>query len=163
MGGQPHAPAALPWERSGTHCVGGGWDSESVWTGVENLATTGIRSPDRPAYTESLYCLRYPDVHCASVSIYPNGKGESLYILAYTTFVSRLWRDIAEDLCALKTILLDMPKSTVRGLSEHSYLFSWPRKLNAFTNNEVSLPCSQKPSTPHYSEQVHSNTQLTNK
>jgi hypothetical protein len=26
-----------------------------VWTGVENLAPTGIRSPNRPARSESLY------------------------------------------------------------------------------------------------------------
>ena len=26
-----------------------------VWTGVENLATTGIRSPDRQARSQSLY------------------------------------------------------------------------------------------------------------
>jgi len=31
-----------------------------VWTGAENLASTGIRSPDRPARSQSLYRLRYP-------------------------------------------------------------------------------------------------------
>ena len=31
-----------------------------VWTGAENLASTGIRSPDRPSRSESLYRLRYP-------------------------------------------------------------------------------------------------------
>jgi hypothetical protein len=31
-----------------------------VWTGAENLAPTGIRSPDRPARSQSLYRLRYP-------------------------------------------------------------------------------------------------------
>jgi len=31
-----------------------------VWTGAENLAHTGIRSPDRPAHSQSLYRLRYP-------------------------------------------------------------------------------------------------------
>ena len=30
-----------------------------VWTGAENLAATGIRSPDRLARSESLYRLRY--------------------------------------------------------------------------------------------------------
>jgi len=29
-------------------------------TGAENLVHTGIRSPDRPARSESLYRLRYP-------------------------------------------------------------------------------------------------------
>ena len=31
-----------------------------VWTGVENLAPTGIRSPDRPVHSQSLLPLRYP-------------------------------------------------------------------------------------------------------
>jgi hypothetical protein len=37
-----------------------GWASGPVWTGAENLAPTGIRSPDRPARWKSLYRLRYP-------------------------------------------------------------------------------------------------------
>jgi hypothetical protein len=36
-----------------------GWAPEPVWTGAENLALTGFRSPDRPARSESLYRLRY--------------------------------------------------------------------------------------------------------
>jgi hypothetical protein len=31
-----------------------------VWTVAENIAPTGIRSPDRPARSESLYRLSYP-------------------------------------------------------------------------------------------------------
>jgi len=34
-----------------------------VWKGAENLASTGIRSPDRPARSQSLYRLRY-QAHC---------------------------------------------------------------------------------------------------
>jgi len=37
-----------------------GWASGPVWTGAENLAPTGIRSPDRPARRQPLYRLRYP-------------------------------------------------------------------------------------------------------
>jgi len=37
-----------------------GWDPGPVWTGAENLAPTGIRSPDRPARSQSLYRLSYP-------------------------------------------------------------------------------------------------------
>jgi hypothetical protein len=33
---------------------------KAVWTGAENLAPTGIRSPDRPASRQSLYRLSYP-------------------------------------------------------------------------------------------------------
>ena len=32
-----------------------------VWAGAENLAPTGIKSTDRPARSESLYRLSYPD------------------------------------------------------------------------------------------------------
>ena len=37
-----------------------GWAPRPVWTAAEKLAPTGIRSPDRPARSESLYRLRYP-------------------------------------------------------------------------------------------------------
>ena len=37
-----------------------GWAPEPVWTGTKNLAPTGIRSPDRPARSESPYRLSYP-------------------------------------------------------------------------------------------------------
>ena len=36
-----------------------GWAPEPVWTGAENLAPTGIRSPDRPARRDFLYRLSY--------------------------------------------------------------------------------------------------------
>jgi len=36
-----------------------GWAPGPVWTRAENLATTGIRSPDRPVRSESLYRLSY--------------------------------------------------------------------------------------------------------
>jgi hypothetical protein len=37
-----------------------GWSPGQVWTGVENLAPTGIRSPDFLVHSELLYYLRYP-------------------------------------------------------------------------------------------------------
>jgi len=37
-----------------------GWAPGPVWTGAKNLAPTGIRSPDRPASSQSLYRLSYP-------------------------------------------------------------------------------------------------------
>ena len=45
-----------------------GWTPGHVWTGAENLASTGIRSPDRSARSQSLYRLRYP----AHMEIYIN-------------------------------------------------------------------------------------------
>jgi hypothetical protein len=44
-----------------------GWTPGSVWTGAENLAPpprTGLRSPERPARSESLYRLSYPGSRC---------------------------------------------------------------------------------------------------
>ena len=37
-----------------------GWGPGPVWTGAENLAPTGIRSPDYPACSQLLYRLHYP-------------------------------------------------------------------------------------------------------
>jgi len=37
-----------------------GWAPGPVWTGAENLASTGIRCPDRPSRSQSLYRLSYP-------------------------------------------------------------------------------------------------------
>jgi hypothetical protein len=36
------------------------WVPGPVWTCAKNLALTGIRSPDRPARSQSLYRLSYP-------------------------------------------------------------------------------------------------------
>ena len=40
-----------------------GWALEPVWTGAENLAPTGIRSPDSPTVAQLLYRLRYAGPH----------------------------------------------------------------------------------------------------
>ena len=37
-----------------------GWAPGPVWTGAGNFVPTGIRSPDRPARSQSLYRLSYP-------------------------------------------------------------------------------------------------------
>jgi len=42
----------------GTHCIGG---LVSPRVGAENLAPTGILSPDLPTRREMLYRLSYPD------------------------------------------------------------------------------------------------------
>jgi len=40
-----------------------GWALGADWTGTENLVTNGIRSPDHPTSSESLYRLSYPGPH----------------------------------------------------------------------------------------------------
>ena len=37
-----------------------GWAPEPVWTGAENLAPTGIRSPDRPARSSVAIATELP-------------------------------------------------------------------------------------------------------
>ena len=50
---------SLPWERAGTHCTGGWVGPRTGLNRCGNLAPAGIRSPDRPARSQSLYRLRY--------------------------------------------------------------------------------------------------------
>ena len=45
-----------------------GWAPGPVWTGAENLAPTGVRSPDLPARSQSLYRLSYP-AHTGKVGL----------------------------------------------------------------------------------------------
>jgi hypothetical protein len=60
-----------------------GWAPGPVWTGKENLASAGIRSPDRPARSESLYRLSYPGPPVARIV-------PSLKPLPSTPFLIRL-------------------------------------------------------------------------
>ena len=73
VGGQYHALAALPPGKDSVPIVQeAGWAPGPVWTGAENLASTGIRSLDRPACSESLYRLSHP------------GRLKRMYLLANT-------------------------------------------------------------------------------
>jgi len=59
--GQSHAPAASNPGKSPVPIVQeAGCAPGTVWTTAENLAPNGIRSPDRPARSQSLYRLSYP-------------------------------------------------------------------------------------------------------
>jgi hypothetical protein len=40
-----------------------GWAAGPVWTSAENISRAGIRSPDRPARSDSLYRLSYRRQH----------------------------------------------------------------------------------------------------
>ena len=55
-----HRPLFTPGKEPVPIVHEAGWAPGPVWTGAENLASTGIRSPDRPARSQSLYRLRYP-------------------------------------------------------------------------------------------------------
>ena len=53
-------PLFTPWKDPVPIVQDGGWAPGPVWTDAENLAPTGIRSPERPARSLSLYRLSYP-------------------------------------------------------------------------------------------------------
>ena len=58
---QRRSRAALPRGKApATYCTRGR-------VGAENLASTGIRFPDRPARCGSLYMLRYPGPHSMGI------------------------------------------------------------------------------------------------
>jgi hypothetical protein len=60
VGGKRHSPAALPPGKDPVPIVQeAGWAPGPVWTDAEILAPIGIRSPDRPARSQSLYRLSY--------------------------------------------------------------------------------------------------------
>ena len=48
---------------------GGGWASALIWTCMEYISPTGFRSPDRPAYTWSLYRLGYSGRFISSIHL----------------------------------------------------------------------------------------------
>ena len=53
-------PGRFTLGRDSVPILQGGWAPGPVWTGAENLIHTRIRSPDRPARSESQYRLSYP-------------------------------------------------------------------------------------------------------
>ena len=60
--GQRHVLVALPHGRDPIPILQeAGWAPGPLWAGAENLALTGIRFPDHPARSESLYRLSYSD------------------------------------------------------------------------------------------------------
>jgi hypothetical protein len=69
MSGQLHAPAALPpGKNPGTHCIGGWVDSRAGLDDLKKwkfLTLPGLepRPLRRPARSQSLYRLRYPDYY----------------------------------------------------------------------------------------------------
>ena len=120
VGCQHHAPAALlpgltryPLYRR----LGG--PQGLVWTGTENLVHTEIRSPDRPARSQSLYRLSYPGRLSNQLSqitfLYftdSNAKGLIFFLLStysfsvyiYFIFAAKILKNIiyTKKFCLLK-------------------------------------------------------------
>jgi hypothetical protein len=90
VGGQRHAPAALPpGERPRNHCTGGWVGPRSVWTDAENLAPHRDSIPGPSSRSESLYRLSYRGPHRLPVRsdkflFRPNVWGPSTFLVKYT-------------------------------------------------------------------------------
>jgi hypothetical protein len=67
VGGLRQAPAAL-FPRKTRYPLYRRLGGPQGWSGSENLLPTGIRSPDRPARSESLYRLRSPGPWSGGIS-----------------------------------------------------------------------------------------------
>jgi hypothetical protein len=74
-----------------------GWAPVLVWTSAENLAPTGIRSPDRPARRKSLYRLSYPDLYAF--------EGDITYMISQN-YVNTNLKD------RIRTVVLSIPRET---------------------------------------------------
>jgi len=61
-----------------------GWAQGPVWTGAENLAPTGIRSPDRPAPSQSLYRLSYSALEPESPQLIKYPRALAFWIIIDT-------------------------------------------------------------------------------
>jgi hypothetical protein len=65
-----------------------GWAPGPVWTGAENLDPTGIRSPDRPARSQSLYRTKLPGAIYNGTILYYTPFGLMYEILPKNNYCS---------------------------------------------------------------------------
>ena len=71
-----------------------GWAPGPVWTSAENLASTWIRSPNRPARSQSLYRLRYPThIPDSSTALY-NGILNTIIVINLEAFAATEFNEI---------------------------------------------------------------------
>ena len=91
---QRHAPAAFyPPGKTRYPVQEHGWDPGVIWTGAENLASTGIRSPDRPPRSQSLYRLSYPAL-CSGNACYHSVKNPLSSSLLSKNLKIKIYRTI---------------------------------------------------------------------
>ena len=63
----------------------GGWASGIDWTGLENLALTGLRNSNTPAISQSPYLLRYPGSCYINIrALILEGKYDMIYDILLT-------------------------------------------------------------------------------
>jgi len=83
-----------PWERPGTHCIGAWMGPSAGLDGCgKSRPPSGIRLPDRPARSESLYRLGYPG---------PSTPNNQEQIWSVTDFLHKVTQRKAN--CSLPTV-----------------------------------------------------------
>jgi hypothetical protein len=81
LGGQGHATTALPLgNRHGTQCIGVWVGTRAGLDGCGKYRPTGIRSPDLPYRTESLYRLLYTSPTDKQYEVKINGLSGNEYL-----------------------------------------------------------------------------------
>jgi len=94
VGGQPHDPAALPLGKTRYppyRRLGGPQErSGSVW---KNSPPTGIRSPDRPVRSKSLYGLSYPGPHRVLVQNTIQNWSKAIYVYSIHKYIKVSYRN----------------------------------------------------------------------
>jgi hypothetical protein len=117
MGVQSHDPVALPPGKNPVPIVcEAEWVPGPVWTGAENLASTGIQTPDCPSRSESLYRLSYPG---------PWRGGRVTHILKLDTRWKWDWTTIWPLDCMDNSLLPRYPLKRRRVLPGPIWTLSW--------------------------------------
>ena len=117
----------------------------SVWTGAENLAPTGIRSPDPPAHSESLYRLSYP-----GPLLHTTAFQKWTFFCRWRGEVCNLWTCLKEPVCInVRCYRLAVSKGPTRELNCETLLSTFASTRTSetrffnfcFITSHTSLPC----------------------
>jgi hypothetical protein len=92
-----------------------GWAAGPVWTRAKNLAPTGIRSPDRPAHSQSLYRLSYPAHNTNPVHNIIYNKIQRISVKNFFYMFHQSWSATEENLYILEGM------ETLHIRSAHTY------------------------------------------
>ena len=83
-----------------------GWDPGPVWTDAENFASTGIRTPDRPAGGQSLYRLSYPaHIQAYGAKLFVLNNPGSFYLLTCVNLLQDILPNYKEPLYFMNLLL----------------------------------------------------------
>lgn len=95
MRGQHHAPVALsPGTRVGTHCAGGGLGLGACLDGSGKSRRHRVRTPARPACSDSIYRLSYPGRGEHVITVFNEAGGSELFKVTVRAFSCRDWGEL---------------------------------------------------------------------